>query len=322
MVKIAVLASFNMDLVMRAERLPRPGETLQGDFAMYLGGKGFNQAVAARRLGADVAAIGRVGDDDFGAAFLDTLDAEGIDRRGVSIDPERGTGVASIVVDADGENAIIQSPRANRALSADDVRRAAAAIDGASCALFQLELSDAAVYEYARLARSAGATVIFNPAPAAAVADSIVALAEIIVPNQIEACTLTGIELPRGAGFQPARSIDNAYAAAEALRKRGPAVAVITLGSQGAVAVAEGVRIHVPAFAVDIVDTVGAGDAFCAALAVRLAEGADLADAVRFAAAAGAVACTRPGAEPSMPRRIEVEALLAKRAPSPLTTNH
>jgi ribokinase len=287
---------------MRAERLPRPGETLQGDFAMYLGGKGFNQAVAARRLGADVAVIGRVGDDDFGAAFLGALDAEGIDRRGVSIDPEIGTGVASIVVDADGENAIIQSPRANRALTADDVRRAAAAIDGATIALFQLELSDVAVYEYAHLARSAGATVIFNPAPAAPAADAIVALAEIIVPNQIEACTLTGIDPP---------SIGDAYAAAEALRKRGPAVAVITLGSQGAAAVAEGVRIHVPAFEVDIVDTVGAGDAFCAALAVRLAEGADLADAVRFAAAAGAVACTRPGAEPSMPRRVEVEAVLA-----------
>jgi len=303
MVKIAVLASFNMDLVMRADRLPIPGETLQGDFAMYLGGKGFNQAVAARRLGADIAVIGRVGDDDFGAAFLDALDAEGIDRRGVSIDPETGTGVASIVVDADGENAIIQSPRANRALSADDVRRAAAALDGASMALFQLELSDAAVYDFAHLARGAGATVIFNPAPAAPVAHAIVALADMIVPNQIEAHMLTGID---------PRSIDDAYAAAESLRERGPAVAVITLGLRGAVAVAEGVRIHVPAFAVDIVDTVGAGDAFCAALAVRLAEGADLADAVRFAAAAGAIACTRPGAEPSMPRRIEVESLLAK----------
>jgi ribokinase len=301
-VKIVVMASFNMDLVMRAERLPRPGETLQGSFAMFLGGKGFNQAVAARRLGAEVSVIGRVGADDFGAAFLDAVDREGIERGGVSVDAERGTGVASIVVDADGENAIIQSPRANRALSADDVRRAAAAIDGATIALFQLELSDAAVYEYARLARSAGATVIFNPAPAAAVADDIVALAEIIVPNQIEACALTGID---------PRSIDDAYAAAEALRKRGPAVAVITLGSRGAVAVAEGVRIHIPALGVDVVDTVGAGDAFCAALGVRLAEGADLADAVRFSAAAGAVACTRPGAEPSMPRRIEVEALLA-----------
>ena len=139
------------------------------------------------------------------------------------------------------------------------------------------------------------------------------------MPNQIEATTLTGIEqprgdgieLPRGAGFQPASSIDCAYAAAEALRERGPAVAVITLGALGAVAVADGVRIHVPAFAVNVVDTVGAGDAFCAALAVRHAEGTALADAVRFATAAGAVACTRPGAEPAMPRRLDVEALLA-----------
>ncbi len=303
MVKIAVLASFNMDLVMRTERLPRPGETLQGDFAMYLGGKGFNQAIAARRLGADVSVVGRVGDDDFGTAFLEALDAEGIDRTAVSVDPEHGTGVASIAGDAAGENAILQSPRANRMLSASDVRTAEAAIAGASCALWQLELSDVAAREYVRIAHNAGVRVLFNPAPAGPVPDGVLALTGIIVPNQIEALALTGID---------ATSIDGAYAAAEALRKRGPTIAVITLGDRGAVAVSDRLRLHAPAFHADVVDTVGAGDAFCAGLAVRLAEGAALPEALRFAAAAGAFACTRPGAEPSMPMRDEVNVLLAR----------
>src|SRR5512141_3482629 len=123
MAKVAVLGSFNMDLVMRAEQLPRPGETRQGEVAMRLGGKGFNQAVAARRLGADVAVVGRVGDDEFGRRFLAALDREGIDRRAVAVDTEAGTGVASIVVDGAGENAILQAPQANRNLTPDDVER-------------------------------------------------------------------------------------------------------------------------------------------------------------------------------------------------------
>jgi ribokinase len=304
-IKIAVLASFNMDLVMRAQRLPTPGETLQGDFAMYLGGKGFNQAIAARRLGAEVAVVGRVGDDQFGAAFLAALDREGIDREGVTVDPHDGTGVASIVVDADGENAILQAPRANRNLTAVDVDRATAAFDGVDIALFQLELSEQGELAFARRARSLGATVIFNPAPAAPVAGDLLALCDIIVPNQIEACALTGVD---------ARTVDGAFAAADALRRRGPSVCIVTMGASGALCVSGDCRLQVPAFGVPVVDTVGAGDAFCAALAVRYAEGAELTDALRFAAAAGAIACTRQGAEPSMPRRTDVEELLAKGA--------
>lgn len=307
MVKIAVLASFNMDLVMRAERLPQPGETLQGDFAMYLGGKGFNQAIAARRLGAEVSLIGRVGDDDFGVAFLDALDDEGIDRKGVTVDPDAGTGVASIVVDASGENAILQSPRANRNLTTDDVRRAAGAIERADAAIFQLELSDDGALAFARAARDAGARVVFNPAPTAPVADDLLALADMVVANTIEARTLTGLAVG---------SVAEAYAAADALIARGPETAVVTLGAEGAIAVAGGVRMHVAAMPAEVVDTVGAGDAFCAALVVRIAEGTALAEALRFAAAAGAVACARPGAEPSMPRRDEVERLLAKGVPA------
>jgi ribokinase len=307
MVRIVILASFNMDLVMRAERLPAPGETLQGEFAMFLGGKGFNQAIAARRMGAEVAAIGRVGDDEFGRAFTRSLEDEGIDSSAVTIDRSAGTGVASIVVDGAGENAILQAPRANRNITGADVRRAARLIESADAAVFQLELSDDGARAFATIAREAGVTVIFNPAPAGPVAEDVLALADVVVPNQIEAQTLTGM---------PAATIDEAFSAASALRKRGPRTAIVTLGAQGAVAAAEDAPLHVPGFPVVAVDTVGAGDAFCAGLAVRIGQGALLEDALRFANAAGALACTRRGAEPSMPRLAEIESLIARGVPA------
>jgi ribokinase len=303
MTKIAVLASFNMDLVMRTERRPVPGETLQGEFGMYLGGKGFNQAIAARRLGATVALVGRVGDDEFGRRFLAALDDEGIDRAGVNVDQEHGTGVASIVVSADGENAIIQAPRANRYVTAEQVAAQATVFEGAAVAMLQLETSMAAATEFARRARACGAITVFNPAPAAPVPAQLLQLTDVLVPNELEASTLTGMV---GEG------IDAALAMGDALQAQGPGAVVITLGAQGAVAIGEGVRAHVPAFETRVVDTVGAGDAFCAALALRLGEKATLQHAVRFACAAGAVACTREGAEPSMPRREEIDALSAR----------
>ncbi len=303
MVNIAVLASFNMDLVMRAERRPQAGETLQGEFAMFLGGKGFNQAIAARRLGAEVVVTGRVGDDEFGRRFLDALDREGIDRRAVVIDRTTGTGVASIVVEPDGTDTILQAPRANRNVTPDDIERAAPILAGADMAMLQLETSAAAAFAFARSMRADGARVLLNPAPAAPVAEELFAQTDIIVPNQIEAEALTGAHLA---------SIDDAFAIAEALLQRGPTTAVITLGERGAIVLSAASRAHEPSIRVDAVDTVGAGDSFCAALAVRLAEGADIAGAIRFANAAGALACTKHGAEPSMPTRDAVEKLLAR----------
>jgi len=300
MIKIAVLGSFNMDLVMRAERRPGAGETLQGEFATFLGGKGFNQAVAARRLGAAVAVAGRVGDDEFGRRFLAALDRARIDRAAVEIDGERGTGVASIIVEADGGNAILQAPQANRGVTAESIARHAALFEGAAAAMLQLETSMEGAAEFARRARAAGCRTLLNPAPASGVPAELLALADVLAPNELEARALTGMD---GEG------IDAALAMADALRGRGPHTVVITLGERGAVAVSDRARALVPAFEVAAVDTVGAGDAFCAALAVRLAEGAGLVDAVRFAGAAGALACTRAGAEPSMPARAEVEAL-------------
>lgn len=300
---IAVLGSFNMDFVMRSARLPRRGETVQGEFAMHLGGKGFNQAIAARRLGAEVEVIGRVGDDTFGHQFLAALDAAGIGRAGVASDPDGGTGIASIVIEDDGANTVIQAPRANRRLAPDDIARAAASFDGAAIAMLQLETSMPAALAFSQAARAAGALVLLNPAPAAAVPDDLLRAADIIVPNEIEAETLTGISID---------SIDAAEAAARALLARGPRAAVVTLGARGAIGVTADERYHEPAPRVDAIDTVGAGDAFCAAIALRLAGGAPLREALAFAVAAGAVATTRHGAEPSMPHLHDVEATLAK----------
>lgn len=303
MVKIAVLASFNMDLVMRAERRPNDGETLQGEFAMFLGGKGFNQAIAARRLGAEVVVAGRVGDDEFGRLFLAALDREGIDRRAVVLDAAAGTGVASIIVEPDGRNTILQAPRANRNVSVEDVQDAAEVLTGASIGMLQLETSTQGAMAFARAMRAAGSRTLLNPAPAAPVDRELLALIDVIVPNQIEAEALTSKKV---------RTIEEAFEAAQALRNLGPGAAIITLGEHGAAGLSADTLMLGPPFDVAVVDTTGAGDAFCAAVAVRLAEGASLADTLRFANAAGALACTKHGAEPSMPRRDEVEALIAK----------
>jgi len=297
--KAVVLASFNMDLVMRAERPPRPGETVQGAFALHLGGKGFNQAVAARRAGAAVDVIGRVGDDAFGQRFLDALDRDSIGRRHVAIDAQAGTGVASIVVDATGENAIIQAPQANRRMTAADIDGATSGFEGAAVALWQLETSDEAAIAFARAARAAGAATIFNPAPCMPFDRQLLELSDVIVANELEAAAL----LSTNAGEDPA-------ALAGALQRAHDAVAVVTCGPRGAVACDGARELRIAPHRVDAIDTVGAGDAFCGALAVALGEGAALDDALRFANAAGALAATKPGAEPSIPVRREIEQLM------------
>src|SRR5581483_8220829 len=198
MVRIAVLASFNMDLVMRVERAPRRGETVQGVFETYLGGKGFNQAVAARRLGAEVAVVGRVGDDEYGRRFLDALDREGIDGRAVVVDREHGTGVATIVVEPDGANTIVQSPRANWALSSDDATDAARALAQADVALLNRETSDDAAVTFTEALHAAGARVVFNAAPIVGrmLPDTLARLPDVIVANELETADVLGIDPP------------------------------------------------------------------------------------------------------------------------------
>jgi ribokinase len=269
---------------------------------MHLGGKGFNQAVAARRLGANVAVVGRVGDDDFGRMFLAALDREGIDRQCVTTDPDAGTGVASIIVEPDGTNTIVQAPRANRNLSNDDISVAKQHIASADIALAQLETSTVALEAFMRHAHAAHVATLLNPAPAAPLRTGIASLATIVIANEIEAATMSGLSV---------LSTDDARRAAQALAQGG-ATAIVTLGADGAIGTHREMTVHESAVPVVALDTTGAGDAFCAAFAVRTAEGASLGDAIRFANAAGAAACTRAGAEPSMPWRASVEVLLAK----------
>jgi ribokinase len=304
--RVAVVGAFNLDLVFWAERRPERGESLMGRrFGMFPGGKGFNQAVAAARLGAEVTMIGRLGTDSFAEPFVETLATEGIGTEHVVRDPDEGTGVASPVVEADGSNSIVIVPRANMRLTRDDVEAAAPAIRAADVILFQLETPPEASLRAAEIAREAGARVIFNPAPALPFPEGLWPLCDVLVPNEVEVTMLAG------------HPTEDPSVAARALLLRGPQAIVVTLGEEGALLVtATGEQRFAP-HPVEVVDSVAAGDAFCGALAVCLAEGASLAEAVRFANAAGALAVTVAGAAPSMPRRAAVEALLSEEAARP-----
>jgi ribokinase len=298
--RVVVVGAFNLDLVFWAERRPQRGETLAGQqFGMFPGGKGFNQAVAAARLGAQVTMVGRLGLDSFAEPILETLAAGGIESRYVIRDPNAGTGLASIWVEADGSNSIITVAGANGRLSPADIDAAASAIRASDVLLFQLETPAEASLRAVELARESGALTVFNPAPATPFPEALWQLCGIVVPNEVEAAMLSGF------------SADDPRGAARELLARGPQAVVATLGEQGVLLVTPDGEKHLPAHRVEVIDSVAAGDAFCGALAVRLAEGAPLVDAVRFANAAGALAVTVAGAAPSMPQRQAVEGLLS-----------
>ena len=313
---IVVVGSLNMDLVVPVPRFPVAGETLLGgDYARHPGGKGANQAVAAARAGGSVGMVGRVGRDDFGHALTNGLREDGVDTDGVLALSAAPTGVAFISVDPGGQNCIIVAPGANARLAPDDLEPAR--FDGAQAVLLQLEVPLATVLRAAQLGRAAGARVILNVAPAQTLDADQLADVDLLLVNETEAAGLTGIPVDEVA-TAPQR-------AAAALTSLVPA-AVLTLGAAGA-AWAAGRNASqagqndaaadtdgpatglVPGFAVDAVDTTAAGDAFAGALAVRLAAGAALPEAVRFANAAGALAATRPGAQPSLPTAAEIAAL-------------
>lgn len=299
MVRIAVVGSLMMDLVVRAPRLPALGESLIAhSFQTFIGGKGGNQATAAARLGADVAMIGRVGEDDFGRAIVANLRQEGIDTTNVFADAAAGTGVAVPIVLDDGNNAIFAVPRANLRLDAADIERARTVIESADILMVQFEVGMDATEAAMRIAHAAGRTVMLNPAPIAPHPPGLVGIADVLLPNEVEAAALA----PEAGG--------NHQAEAEFLLSMGPRAVVITLGEQGALVATGGRMTAIPAFPVTAVDSVGAGDAFCGAFAVALAEGATPLEAARFGAAAGAVAVTRPGAAASLPSRRDVERIL------------
>lgn len=301
--RICVVGSLNMDLVTRTPRIPIPGETIIGhEFFTAPGGKGANQAVAAARLGAQVSMVGRVGADDFGQAMRRTLADDGVDCTYVFEDEAANTGIAAILVDDGGENSIVVASGANARLSPADVERAKAAIVGADVLLLQLEVPLETVIRAAEIARAHGVTVVLNPAPARSDLAPLLPLVDILIPNESETALLTGL---------PVDSADELRAAAEALRATGVGVIILTLGAQGVMLVQASGAERVPAFAVTPVDATAAGDAFVGGFAVALAEGKPLAEAVRWGAAAGGLAATKLGAQPSLPSRDAVLALLA-----------
>jgi ribokinase len=299
--RIVVVGSSNTDMIIKLDYIPKPGETrLGGEFATAAGGKGANQAVAAARAGGAVTMIARVGRDMFGERAVAGLAENGIDVEHVQYD-ESPSGVALIFVGEHGENSIGVASGANARLSPADVRKAADAIATANVVIMQLETPLGTVQAAADLADQNGAMIILNPAPAQPLPDELLRKVSILTPNETEAELLTGIRVADD---------DSCGRAADILLRKGVETVIITLGSRGAFIASSDLRQHVPGFRVKQVDTTAAGDAFNGALAVALAEGVPIFDAVRFANAAGAIAVTRLGAQPSAPSREEIETLL------------
>jgi ribokinase len=299
MVSVCVVGSMNIDLVVKAPRLPRVGETVPGGtFSTSPGGKGANQAVAAARLGARVAMAGRVGRDVFGQQLLTGLRREGVDVAHVHADDDAATGVALIGVDGAGHNMIMVASGANHRVTPGDIDGARHTIAGADVLLLQLEIPIESSIRAAAIAKAAGRLVCLDPAPALPIPEALYASVDVINPNEIEAQALTAVEV---------RSVPDAARAAEVLRARGPRVAVVKMGGRGAFYLGPGASGHLPARTVDAVDTTAAGDAFAAALGVALGEGRATADAVAFATRVAGIKVTRMGAQTGMPTREEVE---------------
>ena len=313
--RVVVVGSVNADLVMRVASLPRPGETVTGgSFSVAHGGKGANQAVAAARAagvdgesgrGVAVAFVARVGNDAHGAAMLESFKREGLDTTHVTRDDDEPTGTALITVDAAGENCIAVAAGANATLTPGRLEEARELLGSASHVLLQMETPAETVEAAIAAASEAGAEVLLNYAPVGDRAVELSSRIDWLIVNVTEAAQLAGVEHTK------AINPDAAARLAENLRQQGPRGVIITLGRAGVVAVGPGGERHrVEAFAVDPVDTTGAGDTFCGSLAVALAEGRPLDQALRFAAAAGALATTAAGAQPSIPDRQRINRLL------------
>ena len=300
---ILVVGSINMDLVVRAPQLPAPGQTVLGQgFVTSPGGKGANQAVAVARLGGRCTMVGRVGQDRFGEELLAGLKAEGIDCENVTATGEAATGVAVIVVDSRGENAIVVAGGANLTLSPDDIFPLADAFEQADVVLLQLELPLPTVRAAADLARRHRCKIVLDPAPAPKSLPDELCMVDVISPNVAEAEAITG----QKTGDE---HVDKMIAAD--FIARGAKAAVLKLGSRGSMVVmADGHFYKAPAYDVNVVDTTAAGDAFTAALALAVGRGEPLRQAAKFANAAGALACTKFGAQAAMPTAAEVKMLM------------
>ncbi len=300
--KIVVVGSSNTDMIVKCESIPAPGETIcGGSFSTAPGGKGANQAVAAARAGGDVVFVARVGDDMLGRQALDGYVRDGIDVSLIRRDPQLATGVALIIVDKTGNNSIAVASGANAALASTDVDLASEAIKSAQMVVCQLETPLDAVARAAQIAKSAGVPVLLDPAPApcAPLPQEILECVTVIKPNEVEATRLTGIEVTDEA---------SAFKAAEKLLELGVQIAIVTLGSEGSVVVSKtGTRQRTRAERVEAIDATAAGDCYSGALAVALAEGRELVDAMTFASKAAALSVQKLGAQPSLPTRDEIE---------------
>ena len=297
--KIVVIGSCNTDMVISMDHLPLPGETLiGGEFFMNSGGKGANQAVAAARLGGNVSFIAKVGNDPFGKRALEQYRAERIDVKHILTDPEQPSGVALIMVDAQGENSIAVASGANAHLTTKDINNAKEILSRADIVLMQLETPITTVEHAANVAKRSGAKVILNPAPAQPLPESLLQNLYILIANETEAEFISGTQIT---------DMDSVARAADILCDKGVEKVVITLGSRGAFVKERGNYHQIPGLKVKAVDATAAGDTFCGALCVALAEGKNLTEAVTFANRCAAVTVTRMGAQSSLPYRSEIE---------------
>ena len=298
--RILVIGSSNTDMTVRSATLPKPGETvLGGDFRMGPGGKGANQAVAARLLGGEVTFVCKLGRDMFGEGASKHYESCGLDTSKI-LWSDKPSGVALITVDSKAENSIVVASGANADMTVTDIDFVADIIKSSGILLLQLEIPMDTVVHAAEIAYNAGVQVVLNPAPAAVLPAELLKCVSILIPNETEASAISGIDI---------NNFETAAAAAERLKGMGVREVIITMGSRGSV-VCDGDCTFVPAVKVNAVDTTAAGDTFCGGVCVALSEGKDLLEAVKFATAASSIAVQRPGAQDSIPNRCEVDKLL------------
>ena len=303
MARIVVLGSLNLDLVVTVPRLPQPGETVLGQqLSQYPGGKGANQAVAAARLGGQVALVGRVGNDSFGASLITNLESNGVDASGVAVDAAEPTGAALIYVEEGGQNMIAVAPGANATVGPGDAQRAVARLGPRDLLVMQLEIPIAVIEQAALAARRAGASILLNAAPAQGLEPGLLSQLDTLVVNEREANALVDQKDPS--------------LAAAALHTNGPKIVIVTLGPSGSLFCDETGVHRVEPFPVKAIDTTGAGDAFMGALAVGIARGLATGAAVRFANAAGAAASSSLGAQAALPRLDDLRRLFGLHVPS------
>ncbi len=298
---VLVVGSINQDFLLKVGQRPQPGETVTGaELSLHNGGKGANQAAAAALLGASVAMLGRVGDDDLGGPLVEALEEKGIDTGLIEVVEDESTGAAFITLTPDGENAITVAPGANRRVRPEDADAASEAIREAKVLVAQMEVSVGTVSRAVEVAEEVGARALVNLAPPMELSDETLSMLDPLVVNEHEAAFLLGDKV---------EGVDGALSAAPNLLALGPRSVVITLGAEGAVCAEEGVTEQVSSPEVEVVDTTGAGDAFVGALAVKLANGSSLKNAVSYAVRAGAAAVTKEGAQGALPTPKVVEEL-------------